>query len=206
MRGHPPPILHLLAGINGAGKTTFFYRQIKPRADVPFINADEIQRHRWPDEIDNPQRSYEAATIAATQRETMIRQGRSFATETVFSHPSKLELIRQAQHQGFMVALYHIHVATPELAAMRVETRRQLGGHDVPVDKLYSRFPRTLTYLREAVRLAERTLVFDNSRIGKTHRHLLSLSHGLVTRLSEDLPDWALAQYGPEIRRYRGET
>ncbi|MAY72902.1 MAG: hypothetical protein CME82_15790 [Halomonas sp.] len=65
---------------------------------------------------------------------------------------------------------------------------------------------KTLAYLREAVRLAERTLVFDNSRIGKTHRHLLSLSHGLVTRLSEDLPDWALAQYGPEIRRYRGET
>nr|WP_298376099.1 hypothetical protein [uncultured Halomonas sp.] len=41
-----PPILHLLVGINGAGKTTFYYSQIKPRARVAFVNADEIQKMR----------------------------------------------------------------------------------------------------------------------------------------------------------------
>ncbi|MFD2191698.1 zeta toxin family protein [Pistricoccus aurantiacus] len=116
MNQRSPPILHLLVGVNGAGKTTFYYHQIKPRAKVAFINADEMQKQRWPDETANPQRSYEAASIAEKQRAKLIKQGKSFATETVFSHPSKLELIRDAQRSGFMVVLYHIHVATPELA------------------------------------------------------------------------------------------
>lgn len=89
------PVLHLLVGINGAGKTTFYYNRIKPHAQVPFINADEIQKQRWPDETNNPQRSYEAAKIAEQQRDKHIAEGNSFAAETVFSHPSKLDLIKK---------------------------------------------------------------------------------------------------------------
>ncbi|WP_226669045.1 AAA family ATPase [Microbulbifer aggregans] len=198
-----PPILHLLAGINGAGKTTFYYNHIKPRAKVPFINADEIQKQLWPEEANNPQRSYEAAKIAEKQRAEHIKQGKPFAAETVFSHPSKLDLIRDAQQGGFMVALYHIHVATPELAKSRVDTRTQMGGHDVPEDKIYSRFSRTLAHLQDAVQMADRTMVFDNSVAGKTHRHLMTLERGRVVSLKADLPDWAGEQYGREIKIFQ---
>ena len=54
MNKRSPSILHLLVGVNGAGKTTFYYNQIKPRARVAFINADEIQKQRWPNEAANP--------------------------------------------------------------------------------------------------------------------------------------------------------
>jgi predicted ABC-type ATPase len=201
-----PPVLHLLVGVNGAGKTTFYYHQIKPRAKVSFINADEIQKQHWPHETNNPQRSYEAANIAEKQRAEHIKQGKSFAAETVFSHPSKLELIRNAQQSGFMVALYHIHIATPELAKKRVETRKEMGGHDVPEDKIVSRFSRTLTHLQKAVQMADRTMVFDNSELGKSHRHLMTLERGRITNLKRGLPAWAYQQYGREIKTYQGLT
>lgn len=198
----PSPILHLLVGINGAGKTTFYYNQIQPRAQVPFINADEIQKQRWPDEKNNLQRSYEAAKIAQGLRDKYIAEGKSFATETVFSHPSKLDLIRNAQHNGFSVALYHIHVASPELAVKRVENRTEMGGHNVPKEKILSRFPRTLAHLRYAVKIADRTMVFDNSALGKSHRYLMTLEHGKVTNVKQALPEWVYQQYGPEITNY----
>jgi len=197
-----PPILHLLAGINGAGKTTLYYEQIWPHAKVPFINADEIQKQLWPNEVDNPERAYEAAKIAGKQRDEHIETGKSFATETVFSHPSKLELIRDAQRSGFMVALYHVHVATPELAVKRVETRKEMGGHNVPEDKIFSRFPRTLAHLQDAVQMADHTLVFDNSNAMHPHRHLMTLERGRVVKLAEDLPEWVYQQYGREIKIY----
>jgi len=203
MSDQSPPDLHLLVGINGAGKTTFYYDQIKPRLNVPFINADEIQKQRWPNETNNPQRSYEAAEIAKKERAEHVEQGKSFAAETVFSHPSKLELITDAQAHGFRVSLYHIHVATPELAKKRVQTRTEMGGHDVPQDKIESRFPRTLAHLQDAVKLADRTMVFDNSEQGKTHRHLMTLARGQVTSLKQDLPDWAHEQYGSAIQHYK---
>ncbi|MEW5250915.1 zeta toxin family protein [Microbulbifer sp. 2201CG32-9] len=198
----PSPILHLLAGINGAGKTTLYYDRIKPHARVPFINADEIQQKLWPNE-NNPQRSYEAAQIAEKQREEHIRAGKSFAAETVFSHPSKLELIRDAQQAGFSVALYHVHVATPELAKSRVESRIAEGGHNVPEEKIFSRFPRTLAHLQDAVQMADRTLVFDNSKLMNPHRHLMTLERGRVVKLDENLPEWAHQQYGREIKIYQ---
>nr|WP_298414391.1 hypothetical protein [uncultured Halomonas sp.] len=112
-------------------------------------------------------------------------------------------MIRHAQQSGFMVALYHIHVATPELAAKRVETRKKMGGHDVPKDKIFSRFPRTLAHLREAVQMADRTMVFDNSELEKTHRHLMTLERGRITNQKNDLPEWARQQYAREIEAYQ---
>lgn len=204
MTDRKTPVLHLLAGINGAGKTTFYYQQIK-RPNLSFINADEIQKQRWPDETNNPQRSYEAAKIAAEQRAEHIRNGKSFVAETVFSHPSKLKLISEAQENGFNVALYHIHVATPELAQKRVSNRAQTGGHDVPGDKIKERFPRTLAYLQDAVKMANRTMVFDNSDYKRSHRHLMTLERGVIRTLKPDLPDWAYEQYGAQIEAYQSQ-
>lgn len=153
--------------------------------------------------MDNPQRAYEAAKIAEKQREEYLHKDKSFAAETVFSHPSKLELIRDAQRNGFMVVLYHVHVATPELAKMRVEARKQAGGHNVPQDKIFSRFPRTLAYLQDAIQMADRSIVLDNTDVLYPHRHLMTLERGRVVRLAKDLPDWAYQQYGREIRIYQ---
>ena len=54
--------------------------------------------------------------MAAERRAELLEQRRSFVAETVFSHPSKIVLIREAQARGFRVFLYHPRVRTPELA------------------------------------------------------------------------------------------
>ena len=81
-----PPVLHLIAGINGAGKTSFYYDHLASRTPgAEFINADEIERDRWPDAIGA--HSYQAAELAARRREERIAAGTSFVTETVSRIP-----------------------------------------------------------------------------------------------------------------------
>ncbi|MFN3582101.1 MAG: AAA family ATPase, partial [Pseudomonas sp.] len=77
--------LWVLTGGNGAGKSTFFRLCLEPRG-MAFINADQIARDIDPEHPE--QASYEAARLAALLRDGLLREGRSFCYETVFSHPS----------------------------------------------------------------------------------------------------------------------
>ena len=70
----------------------------------------------------------------------------------------------RAPAAGYFVVLLFVGLATAELSILRVETREQLGGHGVPVNKLRSRFPRTQRAVGYAAPLADMTLMFDNSR------------------------------------------
>lgn len=96
-----------------------------------------------------------------------------FAFETVFSHwrprgdgtyESKIDLIREFQHAGYFVVLIFVGLTTADLSILRVRTRRQQGGHDVPVERLRERFPRTQEAIRAASSVADMTIMFDNSR------------------------------------------
>jgi len=82
------PLLHLLVGPNGSGKTSFYAQLLGPVTGLPFINADIIARELWPGS--DRDRSYAAAKVAEQRRDEMIEQRISFIAETVFSHPSKV--------------------------------------------------------------------------------------------------------------------
>jgi predicted ABC-type ATPase len=199
------PTLHLIAGINGAGKTTFYRQFLEQRTPgAEFVNADELARERWPDEIDA--RSAEAAGLADERRRELLDARRTFVAETVFSHESKLELVRDARARGFRVLLYHIHVSSPELARQRVITRVSRGGHDVPEEKVHARFPRTLVLIRQAALIADRTFVIDNSLLGRTHTYVMTLERGKVVSLSENIPGWAREVYAEEIAAATGDS
>ncbi|MEL7030600.1 MAG: zeta toxin family protein, partial [Pseudomonadota bacterium] len=118
------PTLFVIAGPNGAGKSTLYNLVLKPRLAAPFVNADDIQREELGD--DRPQAAYEAAKIATDRRAALIADRATFATESVFSHPSKLELIEQAKEAGFRIALYHLSLETPDLSVARVNARMRL--------------------------------------------------------------------------------
>ncbi len=93
------PVLHVIAGPNGAGKSTFFARVLGSITHLPFINADEIAAARWPGhEVEH---AYEAAAFAAAERQARIAARESFATETVFSHESKVDLLHKAEAAGY---------------------------------------------------------------------------------------------------------
>lgn len=154
--------LDLVIGSNGAGKSTFIRLVLAPSLppEVVFVNADLIAAQRWPDDPES--HSYEAARIAEATRTSLIKAGRSFIAETVFSHPSKLDLITEAQAAGYQVFL-HVVLVPEDLTVARVGYRVAAGGHSVPEHKIRERYQRLWTLAADAIRRADAASVYDNS-------------------------------------------
>ncbi|AGB26847.1 hypothetical protein Mycsm_06731 (plasmid) [Mycobacterium sp. JS623] len=178
--------LDLVAGPNGAGKSTFVELTLAPllKGSV-FVNADEIAKVRWPD--DPSAHAYEAALIAAETRAKLIELSRPFIAETVFSHPSKLELIDTAHAAGYTVVL-HVLLIPEELAVARVDYRVRAGGHPVAQNKIRQRYHRLWPLVAEAITRCEQTTVYDNSAI-KGPRIVAQFNQGFIVG-SPDWPAW----------------
>ncbi|MEX8519235.1 MAG: zeta toxin family protein [Leptothrix sp. (in: b-proteobacteria)] len=184
------PVLHLLVGPNGAGKTTFFERVLSPITHLPFINADLIARQRWPG--DEEAHGHDASALAQQAREQAIAQRISFVAETVFSHPSKLVLIEQAQAAGYLVAL-HVILVPLELTLQRVQLRSEQGGHSVPAQKVRERYERLWTLVTRAIDQADTASIYDNSSSRTPYRRVARYERG---RLLGDAsyPTWSALQ------------
>jgi len=179
------PVLHLLAGPNGSGKSTLWTEVLEPVLHLEFVNADVIALERWPDDAES--HAYEAAEMAAERRQDLIAARRSFATETVFSHESKIELVRVAVEAGYLVTLHVI--AVPEaLAVDRVENRVKNGGHAVPEDKIRGRYGRLWPHIADAISLVERSRVYDNTMAATPFRLVAEFERGAL--LWSDWPIW----------------
>lgn len=154
--------LDLVVGPNGAGKSTFIAFTLAPLLPRSvLVNADEIAKQRWPH--DPAAHAYDAARIAANTRARLIEAGVSFISETVFSHPSKLDLIRSAHDAGYFIAL-HVVLIPEDLAVERVKRRARHGGHDVPETKIRERHRRLWPLVADAIEIADAASVYDNSR------------------------------------------
>lgn len=86
----------------------------------------------------------------------LLETSHKFTIETVMSHTSKLEFMRQAQKAGFKVYLYFVSLVDPELNKHRVLTRVAQGGHPVDENKISQRYYRTMENLYEALRIADK--------------------------------------------------
>lgn len=80
----------------------------------------------------------------------------------MFTHPSKVDLLRVAQAAAYLVSL-HVIVVPVDLTVARVKHRVDRGGHTVPEDKIRSRYDRLWTYVRQAIAIANTATVYDNS-------------------------------------------
>jgi predicted ABC-type ATPase len=120
-----------------------------------------------------------------------MAERKDLATESTFSHPSKLDLVREAKQSGYDVRIYHVNVRSPEVAVKRVERRVSEGGHPVPENKTRERYERNQPIIRDAVLIADRAYVFDNSTFGKPHERVLEFKEGRATFVSEKTPAWA---------------
>jgi predicted ABC-type ATPase len=186
------PVLHLLAGPNGAGKSTLYEMVIGPATHLEFVNADVIAAVRWPEEPGG--RSYEAAAVAADRRTRLLGQRRSFVTETVFSHESKLELLRAAVTAGYLVTL-HVVMVPEELAVARVASRVASGGHAVPEQKIRMRYQRLWPLIAEAIKVVDNAVAYDNTRTKPAFRVVARFERGSLVSAA-DWPRWTPKQLG----------
>ena len=107
--------------------------------------------------------SYLAAALADFLRMKMIHSCSSFSYESVFSHVSKVRELEEAKKNQFKIYLYFVATSDPSINFQRVKNRVGSGGHDVPDEKIISRYPRTMGNLYAAFKLADRAYLFDNS-------------------------------------------
>lgn len=198
------PIMHLIAGVNGSGKTTFYEQYLSaltPGAE--FVNADEIARQLWPEDV--AAHNVESARLAANRRLELIDARSTFVAETVFSHESKLELIGHAKERDFRVILYHIGISSEKLARARVATRVEIGGHDVPPERVSARYERCQILIPMAAAVADRAFVFDNSGGAdqRTHTHVMTMLGGRIVKIADVVPTWVEEAYSDALFSYR---
>ncbi|MBU0588531.1 MAG: zeta toxin family protein [Gammaproteobacteria bacterium] len=189
------PVFYLLAGPNGAGKSTL-YRALVLAGTIPataeFVNADLHEAEHLQHIADVAQRSAKARQWADARRAKLLQAGQSFASETVFSHESKLALIQEAQAKGFFVMLLVVALDQPERLLARVAQRVTEGGHPVPPERILARYPRTLAHLTQAVRLADAAILYDSADVTPGTHTAVALCKGDWTQeLVQPMPEWA---------------
>ena len=178
------PILVAVAGPNGAGKTTFYHAHLEP-AGLRFVNADVLARELSLE-------AYAAAKVADALRRELVKRKESFVFETVFSDPAgdKLAFLKDAAKAGYTVVLCYVGIATPGISEERVAMRVSQGGHDVPAEKLKSRFPRTVANLLAAIRELPHVLIYDNSDLRRPFRRVAAFHKGRLVYRSKRFPQW----------------
>lgn len=158
------PVVVVVAGSNGAGKSTFFHAHLAG-AGLRFVNADDLAAEMGIG-------AYEAADLAAALRASLIEQGESFVFETVLSDPAgaKVAELANASRRGLHVVMLFIRIDSPTTSKQRVAMRAMQGGHDVPDAKLEARFARTLANLERAIASLPVVVIFDNTDLARPFR------------------------------------
>lgn len=128
------------------------------------------------------------AIIADFIRQELIRNKVSFSFETVFSHPSKLELIDLAHHNGYKVYLYFVGTDSPEINEERVKDRIKKGGHNVKKEDIYNRYGRTMELLLQIITRCDVVYLWDNSQ--NKHAFVAELKGDAFNFTTEYLPLW----------------
>lgn len=182
-------VLVAVAGPNGAGKTTFVENFLNPLG-IRVVNPDAIARALFPDSPEAA--AYEAARAADVVRADLLGRGVSFCMETVFSDPqgAKLAFLEEARGRGYVVILIFIGLESSALSAARVAERTERGGHDVPDEKIASRFPRVWANLANALPLVDHTFLFDNSSADEPYRFVAELRGGQIVKRGAARPRW----------------
>jgi predicted ABC-type ATPase len=135
--------------------------------------------------------AYFASVAADFLRRKLLEQRISFSFETVMSSPDKVALLETAQGLGYRTYLYYIATDDPAINVSRVQARVRLGGHDVPKDKIISRYERSLDLLLPAIRHTSRAFIFDNSRHHQEKLLIAEITESTeIETKTDSLPAW----------------
>lgn len=157
------PNLYIIAGCNGAGKTTASYTVLPEMLECKeFVNADSIAAGLSPF---NPESvSFEAGRIMLERINALLIEQADFAFETTLSTRSYVSLIKKAKDRGYSITLVFFWLNSPELAIQRVAERVLHGGHNIPTEVIVRRYHRGISNLFQLfIPECDLWMVIDNS-------------------------------------------
>lgn len=155
--------LYIIAGCNGAGKTTASFTILPEILDCKeFVNADEIAKGLSPFQPEKV--SFEAGRIMLNRINELLSANKNFAFETTLSTKSYKHKIIQAKEKGYRVTLLFFWLQNIELAKERVKIRVSEGGHDIEPNIIERRYARGIKNLFDIyLPIIDGALIFDNS-------------------------------------------
>ncbi|AWM31568.1 AAA family ATPase [Hymenobacter nivis] len=179
----PEKNFYIIAGCNGAGKTTASFTILPEVLDCrEFVNADEIARGLSPFQPEKV--AFEAGRIMLHRIDELFARGETFAVETTLATKIYQQKIRVAQQHGYTVTLLYFWLSSLELAQARVATRVAEGGHCIAPEVIERRYWQGIRQLfSNYLTLVDDAFIFDNSS-GKPV--LLAESSASGFRISND--------------------
>ena len=159
------PNVYIIAGCNGAGKTTASYTVLPEMLQChEFVNVDELAKGLSPFNPDKA--AIEAGRLMLMKMNKLVDQNADFAFETTLSPKSYVNLVKRAKEAGYHVILLYFWLNSVDLAIERVRTRVLEGGHDVAQQVIRRRYKTGLQNLFERyIPICNYWMIFDNSNL-----------------------------------------
>jgi len=156
------PTIYIIAGCNGAGKTTFAKEFLPSIGVIRFLNADEIARGLSP--LKPEMVAFKAGRLLLSELSELIEHREMFALESTLSGRTYVRIFKNAKQLGYKIELHFVWIPDVREAIRRVRQRVIEGGHNVPVDDIRRRFARSSQHLvDDYAPLANKWFLWDNS-------------------------------------------
>jgi predicted ABC-type ATPase len=179
------PVLIILAGSAGAGKTTFYESKLKTvfptllKASASPLEQTETNR----------------------ERARLLKAGQPFVYQdaTIDS-----QIIREAQDSGFDVKVFYIATEDPNLNMGRVLVRVNNGGAFASLARIPDDYAQSMKQLSDIKKVADDLMLFDNTAHGRGHRLVAHFQGGELMKLARSVPKWAQKVFGKEFEKWLG--
>ena len=176
----------VIAGPNGSGKSTLASQL---GLEDSFISADKIEKSLLSDMLNKEERESKATLLVGKAIKTAITENKTFAFETVFATKAIPSFLKSAKGKGYTITLHYVATEDCEINIKRVAKRVSEGGHDVPTNKIETRYKETLAILPELIQFVDTAIIYDNSN--ETLQPFLAKEDGQI-KIIGSVPKWAI--------------
>jgi len=186
------PVLIVIAGPNGSGKTSITSKILQHEwvENCVYINPDNIARDTFGD-WNSKEAVLDAAKLSTQIREECIAEGKGLIFETVLSAEDKIDFILRAKENGYFIRLFFVGTESPTINASRIAQRVMEGGHDVPIGKIISRYGKSITNCCIVSSIVDRAYIYDNSVDFAEPQLLFRVADGVITKEYRLINEWA---------------